>query len=61
MTYSYDSLHLYLKGHSAPSTTLSFRSIEKILGRPLPPDAEALVGWWTNEVSQSPGNVQCLA
>jgi len=58
MTYKYDALYLYLKGHSQAPTTLSFRAIERIIGRPLPPEAETSAEWWTNEYSNG---VQALA
>jgi hypothetical protein len=61
MTYRYDSLYLYLKGHSASSITLSFSCVERIIGRPLPPESATHAEWWTNESSKYPYNMQCLA
>ena len=48
MPSKYDALRDYLGGQSAPTVTLKFQEIEKILGFALPPAARRHTAWWAN-------------
>ena len=56
-----DRLQLHLKRLAAPSITLSFSNIERVIGGPLPPTAEQRVEWWTNETNSATRHLQCHA
>ena len=47
----YDPLETYLKGQTAAEVPISFREIEAILGRRLPPSAFRHRPWWANDAT----------
>jgi hypothetical protein len=55
MASIYQPLGAYLARQAGPTHTLTFREVEAILGRPLPPSAFVghAWGWWTNEPGHS--------
>ena len=48
MPRKYEPLRNYLNGEIAPTVTLTFRQIEKILGSALPDSARLYAAWWAN-------------
>ena len=48
MESAYRPLGAYLTRQPGPTCLLSFREVEALLGRPLPPAARAGRAWWGN-------------
>ncbi len=63
MASVYQPLGAYLAQHPGPTLTLTFREVEAILGRPLPPSAsaEGARAWWTNDAGHSQADYGWLA
>jgi hypothetical protein len=59
----YQPLGAYLARQPGPTQTLTFREVEAILGRPLPPSASTQRGrgWWTNDPGHSEADYGWLA
>ena len=55
----YDSLRLFLQKQSAPSLTLQFSEIERLVS--LPTSAQQYEWWWANEDPDTTSHVQCVA
>jgi hypothetical protein len=53
MSSAYRPLGDYLTGQPGPTCALTFREVEALLGRPLPPSASARRDWWNNRHVQS--------
>ena len=51
MASRYQPLGAYLAGQPGPTCALSFREVEALLGRPLPPVAGTRRPWWSNHHS----------
>ena len=49
MESTYRPLGAYLAGQPGPTCVLTFREVEALLGRPLPPSASAHRAWWAND------------
>lgn len=49
----YEPLRQFLKASEAAQTPLSFREVEKVLGRSLPASARKHPAWWANTRSHS--------
>ncbi|HEY5072641.1 MAG TPA: hypothetical protein VII63_11495 [Caulobacteraceae bacterium] len=52
MSY-YEPLTRFLAGHQPGEVVLTFRELERILGRSLPPSARKHQAWWANTTSHS--------
>ena len=63
MVSVYQPLGAYLAGQPGPTITLTFREVEAILSRPLPPSAsaEGARAWWTNDAGHSQADYGWLA
>ena len=49
----YEPLTRFLEGRSADEIVLTFRELESIIGRALPPSARKHQAWWANTTSHS--------
>ena len=61
MASIYQPLGTYLARQPGPTHALTFREIEAILGRPLPPNAHTRRDWWTNVPAHSQADHGWLA
>jgi hypothetical protein len=55
----YDPLRFFLAAETGNAVSLSFRQIETMLKRRLPPAARDHGWWWANEEPQFTRHVQC--
>ncbi len=61
MASIYQPLGAYLARQPGLTHTLTFREVEAILGRPLPPVARSGRRWWTNDPGFSQADYGWLA
>lgn len=57
----YDPLYKYLNQQKRTRISMTFSSIESLLGFRLPSTARQRSQWWANEISRDTRHVQCKA